>query len=173
MEEIEIMGRPLAEIRRILAWYDSMSMGDRMRANLKGTLDLECPYICPRVEDAVAIHPYDLYEMLEGLDGEETVDVLKHSDSSYREPIGLWHVDGVWYRQDASAPRRVFEIHPYDLAELLDHTVSKLGMDGKTEVIKCFVAAAIGPRGASTCVDNVWYRMNAETPRRPGPHTIV
>ncbi len=106
MEEIEIMGRPLAEIRRIIAWYESLgspslfetdqqcelrhkqyeeakkayeaippninanplptrsgetrqmytpepSMGDRMRANLKETLDTYCPYL-PITEDAVA-----------------------------------------------------------------------------------------------------------------------
>ena len=109
MEEIEIMGRSLAEIKRIIAWYESLgspslfetdqqrelihkqyeeakkayeaippninanpiptrsgetrqmyipepSMGDRMRANLKETLDIYCPYL-PITEDAVAIHP--------------------------------------------------------------------------------------------------------------------
>jgi hypothetical protein len=35
MDEIEIMGRSLAEIRSILAWYDSMSVGEKMRANLR------------------------------------------------------------------------------------------------------------------------------------------
>jgi hypothetical protein len=53
IEEIEIMGRSLAEIRRILAWYDSMTVGERMRANLKGTLDLECPYLLPEQSEEV------------------------------------------------------------------------------------------------------------------------
>ena len=79
-EDIEILGKSIPELRRIIAWYESMgspldtigeraarkvekdlqtlSMGDRMRADLNGTLDEYLPFLCEGCGESTAGRAY-------------------------------------------------------------------------------------------------------------------
>ena len=170
MEEIEIMGRSLAEIKRIIAWYESLGSPSLVETDQERELRRKSYEEAKANYDAIP--PNINANPLPTRSGNTRQTYIPEPSMGDQLRANLKQTLDT-YCPYLPRVEEAVEIHPYDLAELLDHTVSKLGMDGKTEVIKCFVAAAIGPRGASTCVDNVWYRMNAETPRRPGPHTIV
>lgn len=54
----------------------------------------------------VKIHPYDMAEMIELLDGAEFIEVYKHSSATIFKPgPAEWLIDGVRYIQDPTVPR--------------------------------------------------------------------
>ena len=56
-------------------------------------------------EKVVDIHPYDLYELLEGIHPAEWV--LRDVADVYKRNDGVLEIDGVLYRQNPATPRRL------------------------------------------------------------------